>query len=105
MWRDAANVLTAGSLLAISCGHPRLAAMASKRPTAHALLPCSMSATSSIISLLLVMLWAVSCASIELLIAASLPMADEAGLEERERHAAVPGVGARLPSPSLGRTP
>ena len=58
--------------------------MASKRPTAQALLPWSMSAMNSIISLLLVMLWAVSWASMALLIARFAADADEAGLEERE---------------------
>ena len=37
-------------------------------------------------SLLLVMLWAVSCASIELLMAVFAADGHEAGLEERERH-------------------
>ena len=65
----------AGICAAISAGMPALLAIASKRPTAHALLPASTSAMSSMISLLLVMLCAVSCASIEALIAASLPIA------------------------------
>ena len=86
MWVMTAKVLTAGSLLAISAGIFAWFAMASKRPTAQALLPWSMSETSSIISLLLVMLWAVSCASMAPLIAVSLPIADQAGLEEREHH-------------------
>jgi hypothetical protein len=58
MWVITAKVLTAGNLLAISAGIRAWFAMASKRPTAHALLPRSMSEMSSIISLLLVMLLA-----------------------------------------------
>jgi hypothetical protein len=79
MWVMTAKVFTAGMRLAISAGILAWFAMASNRPTAHALLPWSMSETSSIISLLLVMLCALSCASIAPLIAVSLPMATRPG--------------------------
>src|SRR3954471_9727271 len=74
-----AKVLIAGILLAISGERCAWLAMASKRPTAQALLPESISPTSSMRSLLVVMLCVLFWASMELLMASSLPMATRPG--------------------------
>ena len=75
----AANHLTGGSRLVICSGNFAWAARMSNRPTAHALLYWPMSATRSIISLLLVMLCAVSCASMAVFTAVPSPKAIRPG--------------------------